>query len=426
MKASVRLTSSARHPRLLGASLSHLIDVTRLTCVVMCVTCAVTLASSPHLQRAFAEGTPEVSFEVINIERPLSRTDKRLIAPRRVTLFASRPPLPAELGKSQGATPWERRTLEVLRPAPLNINEELIRRQEVSRVQRAIAHAERHAQAQLNALKAESARFVRERVKAHTLSPASETAPETAPETKASQKEQKVSPASAAKPQPSQQDPQQEAALQAAESQMRAINEGLKEQGEDDDELSALIALASEREPPQAPQAPQGDQADVEAGAEAQVETQASDEEAQATRPAESAPSVASTGEGQLCGQEGEPCCEQGFDDPCAAQLLCQSSHRREGGAERERWTCLPAPPPCGGYDQACCEGAELACPLEGLSCVSGRCVLPPLPRPTRSLSVGRLRVIKVRGRFLEAEVVSDRLKGGGVHAVMQGDLARP
>jgi hypothetical protein len=71
----------------------------------------------------------------------------------------------------------------------------------------------------------------------------------------------------------------------------------------------------------------------------------------------------------------------------------------------------------------------ELPCLFEGLVCsggedATGMCVMPPLPAPERRVLVGSLKVLNVRGRFVEAEVTADRLVGVGIHAVMKGDKA--
>lgn len=135
-----------------------------------------------------------------------------------------------------------------------------------------------------------------------------------------------------------------------------------------------------------------------------------------------------STAEGQLCGGEGQPCCEQGFDDPCDGALTCLVDQETAGESE-ERWRCQPAPDPCGGYAEPCCMETELPCLFEGLVCsggegATGMCVMPPLPAPERRVLVGSLKVLNVRGRFVEAEVTADRLVGVGIHAVMKGDKA--
>ena len=319
----------------------------------------ITLCSSGAEALARPSLRAPVDFTLISIERPLLRRGKRLTTPRRVVLFASRPPLSAELGRSQGGQRWEGSTMDVFRAKPIKVSRAELSAQEDRFIERFRAltalHVERHEQS----LRDEAARFVSERLRP--------IAPSRSPRLEAAQAAERAAGSAATLP-------------------------SSTELGEDDDELSVAPVETPEAEPRL--------------------------EERGARAPAD----------GQLCGAEGQPCCEQGFESPCEGLLSCQAERVMREGSAREQWRCLPPPEPCGGYGQACCAEAELACLFEGLACSgadgAGRCFMPPLPAPERRLKVGELKVIKVRGRFIEAEVSEDRLVGSGVHAVMKGDKA--
>lgn len=340
---------------------------------------------------------PKVQFQVISIDRPLSRVDKRFVMNRRVVLFASRSPLPAELDLNQDDQTWIHQSYDVKRPLPYQVDEALLERQRINRINTAIADAKRHEKAHYDFLNSEAARFVRQRVKKHTEETQKKLAPAPVPTPKP---QAQSSPNTSAL---SEYDPQRDRAEKAVASQMKAINEGLKTQ--DDAKIHSLIDGAT----------PKADSPSTK------VTPNTSND--QDFRRAEVATEPVSVSEGQICGQDGQPCCEQGFDDPCQSGLLCQTSKEPE---TRGTWLCTPPPPPCGGYNQMCCAGVELACPLEGLSCMSGQCDLPPLPRPIRLLSVGKIKILHVRDRFIEAEITADRLTGQGIYAVMKGDIVNP
>jgi len=327
-----------------------------------CLIALITLCGSGAEALARPSLRAPVDFTLISIERPLLRRGKRLTTPRRVVLFASRPPLSSELGRSQGGQRWEGSTMDVFRAKPIKVSRAELSAQEDRLIERFRALTALHVKRHEQSLRDEAARFVSERLR--PVAPSSSSRLEAA---QAAQAAERAAGSAAALP-------------------------SSPELGEDDDELSV-----------------------------APVETREA-------APRLEEPGARAPADGQLCGAEGQPCCEQGFESPCEGLLSCQAERVMREGSAREQWRCLPPPEPCGGYGQACCAESELACLFEGLACSgadgSGRCVMPPLPAPERRLKVGELKVIKVRGRFIEAEVSEDRLVGSGVHAVMKGDKA--
>lgn len=331
----------------------------RATCalsLVLSVSLAYTVKTCPQVaarpNKPRAQVAPPVEFTLISLERPLLRRGKRLTTPRRVVLFASRLPMPAELDLSQGGRPWVGSTLQIFRASPIKVNPQEVAEQEARLIERYRALTRGHVKSHYQALNDEAARFSRERVKPVVRGGAS------------------------------------------APSVSSLGQRGAEEREEDDDELSS-----------------------------APVEPAPSAEARSVELPVSVPP------EGQLCGGEGQPCCEQGFDEPCSAGLTCLTERSQQEGQAEERWRCTPPPDPCGGYAEPCCANAELTCLFEGLVCTEsagaeGMCVMPPLPAPERRLLVGSLKVLNVRGRFVEAEVTADRLVGLGNHAVMKGDKA--
>ena len=126
--------------------------------------------------------------------------------------------------------------------------------------------------------------------------------------------------------------------------------------------------------------------------------------------------------EGEICGHQGEPCCQTTQRASCDTGLMCVKN------------SCQPPPKPCGGFEQECCAEGPACKPRFGLVCLSDQgggqsCLIPP-PLPERLKSpVGVLEVVEVRGHLIKAIVRSDALrpKRRGVkslNAIYLGDEA--
>ena len=125
--------------------------------------------------------------------------------------------------------------------------------------------------------------------------------------------------------------------------------------------------------------------------------------------------------EGEICGHQGEPCCQTTQRASCDTGLMCVKN------------SCQPPPKPCGGFEQECCQEG-LACKSRfGLVCLSDQggeksCLIPP-PLPERLKSpVGIVEIVEVRGRLVKAIVRSDALrpkrKKRSLNAIYLGDEA--
>lgn len=109
--------------------------------------------------------------------------------------------------------------------------------------------------------------------------------------------------------------------------------------------------------------------------------------------------------EGQICGHVGEQCCETTRGGACDTGLICIKEE------------CQLPPPPCGGFEQACCaEGDPCRRPeLTGLTCLEDRgeplCLFPVPPPEHMKTPVGVLEIISVHGPIVKARVRFDALK---------------
>jgi len=107
--------------------------------------------------------------------------------------------------------------------------------------------------------------------------------------------------------------------------------------------------------------------------------------------------------EGEICGHQGEPCCQTTQRGSCDTGLMCVKG------------SCQPPPTPCGGFEQECCAEAP-ACRRTGLICLPDEggaqaCLMPP-PLPERlKTPVGVVEIIEVNGPLVKAVVRSDALK---------------
>ena len=120
--------------------------------------------------------------------------------------------------------------------------------------------------------------------------------------------------------------------------------------------------------------------------------------------------------EDDICGHKGEPCCTQARKGPCLVGLMCTDT-------DQGKSLCLEPPPPCGGFEQRCCEEAPI-CASESLSCLEGElngslpelCLFPPPPPLMKKVLVGVLEVTGVQNQVVRANVLFDglsvRLKG--------------
>lgn len=125
--------------------------------------------------------------------------------------------------------------------------------------------------------------------------------------------------------------------------------------------------------------------------------------------------------DGEICGHEGEACCQTTRRGSCDSGLMCVDSR------------CIPPPPPCGGFEQACCDKAP-ACRRSALYCLisdtsSDRACLFPPPKPERiKTPIGILEIIEVEGRLIKATVRYDALQSRKnnqpLNAIRQGDKA--
>jgi hypothetical protein len=126
--------------------------------------------------------------------------------------------------------------------------------------------------------------------------------------------------------------------------------------------------------------------------------------------------------EGEICGHQGEPCCQTTKRASCDTGLMCVKN------------SCQPPPKPCGGFEQECCAEGPDCYPRFGLVCLSDQgggqsCLIPP-PLPERLKSpVGVVEVVEVRGSLVKAIVRSDALKprrrkSRSLNAIYLGDEA--
>lgn len=126
--------------------------------------------------------------------------------------------------------------------------------------------------------------------------------------------------------------------------------------------------------------------------------------------------------EGEICGHHGEGCCQKSKRGRCEVGLVCLKDQ------------CLPPPPPCGKFEQPCCE-QEPHCLLGGLLCLSGElegdtqmmCLPPPPPPTQKKTSIGILKIISVQGRMIKAQVLHDALsldENRPMYAIKVKDLA--
>ena len=126
--------------------------------------------------------------------------------------------------------------------------------------------------------------------------------------------------------------------------------------------------------------------------------------------------------EDQICGHEGEACCETTVRGPCDIGLLCLEER------------CALPPPPCGDFEQRCCE-EEPVCSSQSLECLDSiepgsttpLCQFPPPAPAQKKTLVGIVQVTKMQGRVLTAKVLHDGLsisKRRPLHAISLKDLA--
>ena len=130
--------------------------------------------------------------------------------------------------------------------------------------------------------------------------------------------------------------------------------------------------------------------------------------------------------EGEICGLDGQACCQTTRRGPCDTGLMCVKQK------------CQLPPRPCGGFEQICCAEGDPCRVQRGrstsmFSCMPSdmgeqQCLIPP-PKPERlKTPIGLLEVVSVKNEVIKAlvrrDILKDRSASDSINAISIGDRA--